>query len=181
MERASGACELCGAAKNLTAVAVAPHTDLTLETGLVVCATCEGQLSTGAELDADHWKALQDSAWSQVPAVVVTCWRLLGRLDAPWATSLLEQLYLPEEVLAWAQDTGTGQAGEAPTLDSNGAVLSEGDSVTLIKDLNVKGAGFTAKRGTMVRRIRLTDDPALIEGKVNGTQIVLKTCFLKRA
>ena len=59
--------------------------------------------------------------------------------------------------------------------------MAEGDAVTLIKDLNVKGAGFTAKRGTMVRRIQLTDDPAYVEGKVNGTQIVLKTCFLKKA
>ncbi|PIR17599.1 MAG: PhnA domain protein, partial [Elusimicrobia bacterium CG11_big_fil_rev_8_21_14_0_20_64_6] len=65
--------------------------------------------------------------------------------------------------------------------DSNGNILSEGDTVTLIKDLNVKGANFTAKRGTIVRKIALTDNPEQIEGKVNGTQIVLLTKYLKKA
>jgi protein PhnA len=60
-------------------------------------------------------------------------------------------------------------------------VLLEGDNVTIIKDLEVKGAGFTAKRGTMVRGIHLTDNPLHIEGKVNGTQIVLVAAYLKKA
>ena len=68
-----------------------------------------------------------------------------------------------------------------PTVDSNGAVLQEGDSVTLIKDLDVKGAGFTAKRGTLVKGIRLTNNPLHIEGKVNGVQIVLVAAYLKKA
>jgi protein PhnA len=67
------------------------------------------------------------------------------------------------------------------TVDSNGTELLEGDSVTLIKDLDVKGANFTAKRGTMVKNIHLTDNPEHIEGKVNKQSIVLKTCFLKKA
>jgi protein PhnA len=53
--------------------------------------------------------------------------------------------------------------------------------VTLIKDLEVKGAGFTAKRGTAVRDIRLTSNPKHIEGKVNGVQIVLVAAYLKKA
>ena len=64
--------------------------------------------------------------------------------------------------------------------DSNGNVLNDGDSVTLIKDLDVKGAGFVAKRGTMVRKIRLIDDPDNIEGRVNKMTLVLKTKFLKK-
>jgi protein PhnA len=60
-------------------------------------------------------------------------------------------------------------------------VLVDGDAVTLIKDLDVKGANFTAKRGTLVKGIRLTDDPALVEGRVNGIAIYLKTAFLKKA
>ncbi|MNH11503.1 hypothetical protein D3C79_710190 [compost metagenome] len=68
-----------------------------------------------------------------------------------------------------------------PTVDSNGAVLQEGDSVTLIKDLDVKGGGFTAKRGTLVKGIRLTNNPLHIEGKVNGVQIVLVAAYLKKA
>jgi protein PhnA len=66
--------------------------------------------------------------------------------------------------------------------DSNGTILNEGDSVTLIKDLKVKGTSTTLKRGTMVKNIRLTDDPDLIEcnaDKVKG--LVLRTEFLKKA
>jgi protein PhnA len=93
-------------------------------------------------------------------------------------------LYLDEEVLAGAQagDKSEGDGDSAPTLDSNGNQLNDGDSVTLIKDLDVKGTSFVAKRGTMVRNIRLIPgDPANIEGRVNKIALVLKTCFLKRA
>lgn len=66
--------------------------------------------------------------------------------------------------------------------DSNGTILNNGDSVTLIKDLKVKGTSVTLKRGTIVKNIRLTDDAEEIEcnsDKVKG--LVLKTCFLKKA
>ncbi|TCM58661.1 alkylphosphonate utilization operon protein PhnA [Rhizobium sp. PP-F2F-G48] len=66
--------------------------------------------------------------------------------------------------------------------DSNGTALAEGDSVTLIKDLKVKGTSVTLKRGTLVKNIRLTDDPAEVEcnaEKVKG--LVLRTEFLKKA
>jgi len=66
--------------------------------------------------------------------------------------------------------------------DSNGNVLKDGDSVTLIKDLPVKGTSVTLKRGTLIKNIRLTDDEENIEcnaEKVKG--LVLKTCFLKKA
>ncbi|MHA8051404.1 alkylphosphonate utilization protein [Aquirufa sp. ROCK-SH2] len=64
--------------------------------------------------------------------------------------------------------------------DSNGNLLNEGDSVTVIKDLKVKGSSGVIKRGTTVRNIRLTDDEDEIEGKVEKTMMVLKTCFLKK-
>jgi protein PhnA len=68
------------------------------------------------------------------------------------------------------------------TRDSNGAVLKDGDSVTLIKDLKVKGTSSTLKRGTVVKYIRLTDDPEEIEGRADNIRgLVLKTCFLKKA
>lgn len=66
--------------------------------------------------------------------------------------------------------------------DSNGNALADGDSVTVIKDLKVKGTSVTLKRGTLIRNIRLTDDAEEIEcnaDKVKG--LVLKTCFLKKA
>ena len=65
--------------------------------------------------------------------------------------------------------------------DSNGTVLNDGDSVTIIKDLNVKGANVTLKRGTMMKNIRLTNDPEEIEGNVEKVRgLVLKTCFVKK-
>lgn len=50
--------------------------------------------------------------------------------------------------------------------DSNGNILQEGDSVTLIKDLKVKGTSTTLKRGKMVKNIRLTDNPDEVEAKL---------------
>jgi len=67
------------------------------------------------------------------------------------------------------------------TKDSKGTVVQSGDSVILIKDLEVKGAEFTAKRGTLVKNINLTENSEQIEGRVNGMQIVLLTKFLKKA
>lgn len=64
--------------------------------------------------------------------------------------------------------------------DSNGTILSEGDSVKLIKDLKVRGTSTTLKRGTVVKNIRLTDDEEEIEGKVEKTVMVLKTAFLQK-
>lgn len=67
------------------------------------------------------------------------------------------------------------------TRDSNGTPLAEGDSVTLIKDLKVKGTNVTLKRGTLVRNIRLTGNSHLIEGRAEKVKdLVLRTEFLKR-
>ncbi len=65
--------------------------------------------------------------------------------------------------------------------DSNGNILAEGDSVTVIKDLKVRGSSSVIKRGTKVKNIRLTEDEDEIEGKVEGSVMVLKASFLKKA
>lgn len=70
---------------------------------------------------------------------------------------------------------------ELVVKDSNGNVLKDGDSVTLVKDLKVKGTSTTLKRGTLVKNIRLTDDEDEVECRVNKVEIVLKTMFLKKA
>lgn len=71
---------------------------------------------------------------------------------------------------------------EEITKDSNGNELTSGDAVILIKDLVVKGAGATLKKGTKVKNIRLTDSPEEIEGQSEGIRgLVLKTCFVKKA
>jgi protein PhnA len=68
------------------------------------------------------------------------------------------------------------------TRDSNGTILVDGDNVTLIKDLKVKGTSVTLKRGTMVRGIRLTEDPEEIDCKVDKVKgLVLRTEFVKKA
>ena len=64
--------------------------------------------------------------------------------------------------------------------DSNGAELLDGDSVTVIKDLKVRGSSMVIKRGTKVKSIRLTDNPEEVDCKIEGCSIVLKTCFLKK-
>jgi len=65
--------------------------------------------------------------------------------------------------------------------DSNGNLLSDGDSVQVIKDLKVKGTSVTLKRGTVIKGIRLTRDPEEIECRVEKVKgLVLKTCFLKK-
>ncbi|MDL2291940.1 alkylphosphonate utilization protein [Bacteroides sp. OttesenSCG-928-F21] len=71
-------------------------------------------------------------------------------------------------------------AGDNIPRDSNGAELMDGDSVTVIKDLKVKGSSMVIKRGTKVKSIRLTDIPEEVDCKIDGSSIVLKTCFLKK-
>lgn len=68
------------------------------------------------------------------------------------------------------------------TVDGNGAVLGEGGSVTLIKDLKIKGTSVTLKRGTLVRGIHLTDNSAEVACRVEKVKVlVLRSAFLKKA
>lgn len=76
-------------------------------------------------------------------------------------------------------DEGAAEGNDVPR-DSNGAELFDGDAVTVIKDLKVKGSSMVIKRGTKVKSIRLTDDPEHVDCKIEGSSIVLKTCFLKK-
>ncbi len=64
--------------------------------------------------------------------------------------------------------------------DSNGNTLIDGDSVSLIKDLKVKGSSITLKRGTVMKGVRLTDNEDEVECRQGKTTIVLKTMFLKK-
>ena len=182
--RSESKCELCGATEGLTVYEVPPESDGSADQCVLICATCRDQIENPDKVDVNHWRCLNDSMWSQVPAVQVMAWRMLTRLRAEgWPQDLLDMLYLDEETLVWAAATGEGreQEDEVKHLDSNGAVLEAGDTVTLIKDLNVKGANFTAKRGTAVRNISLVpDNPDQIEGRVEGQQIVILTKFVKK-
>lgn len=66
------------------------------------------------------------------------------------------------------------------TKDSNGTILTDGDSVLIIKTLKVKGSSDNLDRGTLVKNILLTDNSEEVEARVNGSIIVLKACFLKK-
>jgi protein PhnA len=182
MQRSDSKCELCGSDAGLSVYEVAPS-DGSAAQSVLVCEKCLEQIENPDKMDANHWRCLNDSMWSGEPAVQVMAYRLLKRIASEgWPQDLLEMLYLDEEVQKWADaEEEGGEEQRAPTLDTNGAVLEAGDTVTIIKDLEVKGAGFTAKRGTAVRNIALTDNPEQIEGRVNGTRIVLLTKFLKKS
>ena len=184
-ERSASKCELCNAVEGLGVYEVPPDSKATVDDSILLCETCRDQIENPEKIDVNHWRCLNDSMWSQIPAVQVMAWRMLSRLSSEgWPQELLDMLYLDDETLTWAQATGEGQNDddEVRHLDSNGAVLEAGDTVTLIKDLNVKGANFTAKRGTAVRGISLVADNAEhIEGKVNGQQIVILTKFVKKS
>lgn len=184
--RSEDKCELCGAADNLEVFEVPPSFDGTAAQCVLACTTCSDQINHPENTDVHHWRCLNDSMWSTEPAVQVMAWRMLTRLsgDEGWARDLLDMLYLDDETLTWAKAGGNDKKdGDTVThLDANGAVLQAGDTVTLIKDLNVKGAGFTAKRGTAVRGISLVvDNPEHIEGRVSGQQIVILTQFVKKS
>lgn len=184
-ERSFSKCELCSSEKDLSCYDIPPSGDSGPEQSLLLCSICLAQISNPDTMDKNHWRCLNDSMWSEFPPVQVMAWRLLNYLrNESWALALLEQIYLDEETQKWAQSFsfhGESNDSSSPTKDSNGTQLFQGDTVTLIKDLVVKGANFTAKRGTVVKNIQLTENPEHIEGKVNGTQIVLLTKFLKKA
>lgn len=162
-------CPLCTADAPLIAVAV---TGGPADASIDICAPC-GDLQT----PADHFRPLASTMWSEDPAVQVYAARTLKRLETDWATDLAEQLYLDDETRAWADNVPQ----ESNHKDSNGQPLAAGDTIVLIKDLPVKGGGFTAKRGTAVHRISLVaDNPAHIEGRVEGQRIVILTEFVKK-
>ncbi|MFA5460788.1 MAG: PhnA domain-containing protein [Sulfurimonas sp.] len=175
--RSKSKCELCQSSENLSVFEVAPS-DASAEQSVYICATCKEQIENPDKIDEVHFNCLNDSMWSEVPAVVVMSYRLLkllGRED------LVDSIYMEDDVRAWA-DAGIKSSNSVVVKDSNGTILNAGDSVVIIKDLEVKGAGFTAKRGTTVRNISIPQDvEGHIEGRVNGTKIYLKTEFLKKA
>ena len=180
--RSSPSCELCKSDVELSVYEVPPTDGPDSNKSILVCSSCLGKINNPLD-DVNHWRCLNDSMWSPVPAVQVMAWRLLNRLSSEaWAQDLLDMLYLDDELQIWAESSVVDDDTDSSnTKDCNGVTLNAGDSVTLIKDLNVKGAGFTAKRGTAVRNISLTSNPEHIEVSVNGTRIVLLTCYLKKS
>jgi protein PhnA len=183
-KRSESKCELCAATENLKVYEVLPTKKGGLDESIMACSTCINQIETPGNEDLNHWRCLNDSMWSEHTAVQVVAWRMLNRLRAAgWPQELIDQMYLDEDTLAWAQATGEGEEDENKVIhrDSNGVILEVGDSVVLIKDLKVKGSSMVAKQGTAVRNIRLDHENAeYIEGKVDGQTIVIITQYVKK-
>ena len=182
--RANSACELCQATEGLSAYQVPPKIDGAVESHVLLCNKCRSEIEDPGSADANHWRCLNDSMWNTEPAVQVVAYRMLHHLRAEgWPQDLLDMMYMDDDTAKWARSTiNEDGAPSAIHQDSNGVKLEAGDSVVLIKDLNVKGAGFTAKRGTAVRNITLVhDNPEHIEGRVNGQQIVILTQYVKKS
>ncbi len=184
LERSGSRCEMCNVNENLKSYDLPNSPGDIAETNVLLCETCISQIENPEIKDPNHWRSLNDSMWSTVPAVQVLSWRMLNRLKAEgWPQDLLDMMYLDEETLAWAKADGDGVASGDKIIhrDSNGVILEAGDSVVLIKDLKVKGSSMVAKQGTAVRRISLDhENEKYIEGKVDGQQIVIITDFVKK-
>ena len=183
-ERSGRKCELCSATNDLKIYEVPPVSTGGIDGSLLACVTCIDQINNPETTDANHWRCLNDSMWSEFSAVQAVAWRMLSRLkDEGWPQDLLDMLYLDEDNLKWAKATGEGGAESDKIIqkDITGVVLQTGDSVVLVKDLKVKGSSMVAKQGTAIRRISLDPDNAeYIEGKVGPTQIVIITKYVKK-
>jgi len=174
--RSNGVCELCGSDESLSAFDVAPS-DGSVNQSIYICENCKKQIESG-ELDETHFNCLNDSMWSETPAVAVMSYRLLHELGRQ---DLLDMMYMEEDVKAWAE-AGLPDENALVYKDANGVILNAGDTVVITKDLDVKGTGFTAKRGTAVRNIGLVpNDAEHIEGRVNGVKIHILTKYLKKS
>lgn len=175
--RSGGLCELCKSSEALSVLEVAPS-DGSAEQSIYVCSACRDQIDNPENMDETHLNCLNDSMWSEIPAVAVMSYRLLNALGRQ---DLVDMMYMEDDIKAWADAGLKSESNNVVVKDSNGVVLNAGDSVVIIKDLEVKGAGFTAKRGTTVKNITIPQDvPDHVEGRVNGTKIYLKTEFLKK-
>ena len=182
-QRSDKKCELCSSLDELSVYKIPPSYNETLENSIMVCSTCDNQLKNDDQIDPNHWRCLNESMWSEVNGVKVVAYRMLKRLKSEgWPQELLDMMYIDDETLEWAiEGIKNNVDDEVIHKDSNGARLVSGDNVVLIKDLKVKGGGFTAKRGTVVRRVSLVlDNPEHIEGKVEGQQLVILTQYVKK-
>ncbi len=175
--RSNGICELCGSDKDLSVLEVSPS-DGSDEQSIYICSTCKAQIENPDTLDENHFNCLNDSMWSETPAVAVMSYRLLNLLGRQ---DLVDMMYMEDDIKTWA-DAGLSTEEKLVYKDANGVTLQAGDTVVITKDLDVKGTGFTAKRGTAVRNIGLVaNDDQHIEGRVNGVKIHILTKYLKKS
>lgn len=177
--RSNQVCELCeNNSGHFECFTVPPKKGLDPAECVLLCENCHSNIQNLDTADNTYWRCLGTAIWSAVPAVKVLCMHILGKTDTDWSRDMRDNLWLEEDEQQWLEEMSKTAAVHS---DSNGNILTNGDTVVLIKDLDVKGAGFTAKRGTSVKNIRLVEDnPTQIEGKVEGQQIVILTQYVKK-
>ncbi|WP_445718463.1 PhnA domain-containing protein [Flavobacterium sp.] len=180
-DRSGSVCEISGAEHDLVVYVLPPTNERTVENSVLIAKHLKDQIENPETMNENDWRGLSDSMWNEHLPVQILSWRMLARLKN---TDLLEMMYLDEESLEWAKATGEGEEEDENKIvhkDSNGVTLLDGDSVVLIKDLDVKGATFTAKRGAAVHNIKLVwDDANLIEGRVENQNIYILTQYVKK-
>lgn len=183
-ERSEGKCELCGATTELKLYTVQPADYADEKNSIMICPRCQAQTDRKEPVDSSHWQFLSGTLWSEIPAVQVITWRMLHRLkQESWAMDNLDMMYLDEETLAWAKASGDHENDGEDEFhrDCNGALLQDGDTVVLIKSLDVKGSTLNAKMGTVVKNIRLVpDNTGQVEGRIEGQLIVILTKYVRR-
>ena len=158
-------CEICESNENVVMFEVAPGYKLN------ICENCLNQYKT-KNYDENHMQCLNNSMWSENPATKILIYKILK--DLGW-NDLLDMMYLEDKELAIANQE------DVVLKDANGNILQNGDNVTVIKDLEVKGAGKTIKRGTTVKNIRMCDVEGHVNCRVDGIgQVYLKAEFLKK-
>ncbi len=182
--RSGNTCELCAATNDLKVYEVSFAPGNAEESSILICQKCQTQVDKKDVLDNKHWEVLSTSMWSEVPAVQVVSWRMLNRLrNESWAADNLDMMYLADDLLAWAKASGDHENDGSVDLhrDVNGALLQDGDTVVLIKSLDVKGSTLNAKMGTVVKNIRVVaDNTEQIEGKIEGQLIVILTKYVRK-
>lgn len=180
-DRSNSLCEISGTQYDLEVYTLPPFTEESLEHSVLITKNLKSQIENPETTDEKDWRGLSDSMWNEHLPVQILSYRMLARLKN---TDLLDMMYLEDEALEWAKVTGEGEEEDENKIvhkDSNGSVLKDGDSVVLIKDLDVKGATFTAKRGAAVHNIKLVwDDATLIEGRVENQNIYILTQYVKK-
>ena len=180
-DRNNSKCEISGAELDLAVYTLPPFTEESLDHSVLLAKHLKDQVENPETMNPNDWRGLSDSMWNENLPVQILSWRMLARLKN---IDTLEMMYLDDEALEWAKATGEGEEEDENKIihkDSNGAILKDGDSVVLIKDLDVKGATFTAKRGAAVHNIKVVwDDANLIEGRVENQHIYILTQYVKK-
>ena len=179
LKRANAKCEFCGSEEELSAYDIPPITLKSLDKSVLVCSTCLDQIENPENIQPNHWRCLNDTMWSETPAIQAMSWRMLNQLKGEgWPEELLEMLYIEDDIKKWAM---AGQrVVDGPTLDSNGVAFAVGDTAIMIKDVFITGMNITAKRGMTIKNISLTDTDRSIEGNLNGTRVVLGAKTVKK-